>query len=74
MNKRQKRLIAVMKSLKTELFQSYSTGAAWFIWHPTHYNVRMNLTCRDVFQLVCLGMITTSKSLYDKRFLTNQLS
>ena len=57
MNRRQRRALAALRTLGTHLFQAEQDSAAWYVWHPTHYRVRLCLTCRDVWDLMQRGLI-----------------
>lgn len=48
-----------MRHTGGELAQPYDS-AAWYVWHPEHYWVRLSLTCRDVWELVRKGVVSTA--------------
>lgn len=57
MNVRQRKTLAAMRHTGGELAQPYDS-AAWYVWHPEHYWVRLSLTCRDVWELVEDGFVS----------------
>ena len=54
MNNRQQKAISALKHCGTSLYQKRATGssAAWYVWDRNHFDIRLNLTCRDVWQMV----------------------
>lgn len=69
LNKRQLHVISAMKQAGNELYQSTSSYATWYIFHPELFRVRMNLTCKDVNQLVNLGIMSVADKSNKRRLL-----
>lgn len=54
---RQSRALAAMRATGSDLRQYRNDSAAWYVWHPTAYRVRLKLTCRDVSRMVTDGKL-----------------
>ena len=69
LNKRQQRCLSALRTVGPgcELAQPWRENAAWAVWHPEHWHVRLKLTCRDVMGLVSEGFVTTEQD-NNKRF------
>lgn len=58
LNERQKRALAALRTTHSHIGQFDDESAAWHLWHPEHYRVRLNLTVRDVHDLKQRGLLT----------------